>query len=768
MSVADGASFNLEYVMFTNNWHVPAIALAQILATAMAVTLMLYYLAWIVFPRLPLENSRLPIEAVEAIDRHVFGLLLVLALAIPLSYATVMALIKPNTYLDAERIERLYLDFVQNRLQPEPHEFTRFALYCVLICVFALGGTLLYRKYMGRIPNKVFGAAYPTLLGLSALVLFLPFPQLVTFGDGYYLKPPTFEYLLLVVELFLLCGCAFFAYRCLAQRFPRLRLAAFLVDAAVVWLIYRFSLLQHYYNLDNNYHKHHFAVVFNPIFELANGHTPGVDFASPQYGLYGYVFYGLQRIIWGNIHWYDTVTLMWALVFLGNVALYVFLVKMLRQRFMAAVTMAAIVYFSQVFDFTPYYAYLPIRTVIPMFTLCLISFIHTAKKPRARLALYLCAALTATGGLLWNPETGLAAVLALTGYMLYCALGEYPLTEIKFWKKSGFIIATIAGAFGFWFLLLQLVTVKRSGAWWSPASLLRSLKVFAQDGVMLFPLPENHPYVYALWVYSTVVIMALYALFAQKAKPNAEAYNKALGLATGLMGFGLFTYYLGRTQIDTFGRPIWPAFIALAFIAMNLGDYGLLKLSECKANGWAWRKDAPKIAPGVIADTVSLAFVFFLFATGFFLSVVSGTDRWRAYNDDRTTVVLTPTRYRAEVVRRYQADRMLMLNEYSMFYLSELGLGNDYRGPAVIECFFKQDYLDIIAQLESYEGRVFISANIMPLSGPNAFSFEASAALHGETVFADGETFNEKLQKVFAEKYVLIAQEGGWAVYDRQ
>jgi hypothetical protein len=770
MSEADGASFNLEYVMLTNNWHIPATALAKILATAMAVTLMLYYLAWSVFASLPAGNSRLPVEAVETIDRHIFGLLWVLASAISLSYAAVMTLIKPNTYLDTERLERLYLNYLQNNIHPEPHEFTRFALYCVLICVFALGGTLLCRKYLSRIPSQVVRATNPTLLCLSALALFLPFYQLATFGNKDYLKYLTFERLLLAGGLFLLCGCAFFTYRRLKQRFPRLRLAVFLVDAATVWLIYHFSMLQRYYNIDNYYHKHHFSVVFNPIFELANGHTPGVDFVSPQYGLHGYVFYCLQKIIWGNVRWCDTIALMGGLVFLGNVALYVFLVKILHQRFIAAVTMAAIIYFTQMYVLltyspAPHYAYLPIRTVVPMLTLCLISFVHAAKKPRARLALYVCTALTATGGILWNPETGLVAVLALAGYMVYCSLCEYSLTETPFWKKTGSSLAIIVGSFCFWFLLLQLVTVRRSGAWYPPSSLLWSLKVFAKDGVNMFPLPARHPYVYVLWAYSIVVIMALYALFAHKAKPNVEAYNRALGLATGLMGFGLFTYYLGRTQVDTFMMPIWPAYIALAFIAMKLGSYSLLKLSECKANGWAWRKDAPEIVSGGIAGIASLAFVFFLFATGFFLYIISGTDRLRAYNEARTTVVLTPTRYCVEVVRRYQTDRLLMLNEYSMFYLSELGLENDYRGPATSEIYFKQDYLDILSQLAGYEGRVFIAENILP-SDPGALTVEEWGMLRGTTTFADGETFDEKLQRLFAEKYVLLAVEGGWVVYD--
>jgi hypothetical protein len=128
LSEADNASFNLEYIMFTNNWYVPPKIIALILAVSLAAPLMLCYIAWNIFHGLPPTNSHIN---AEAIDRHVFGLLCVMTLAIPLAYAVVMTVIKTNTYLDTGRVEQLYIDKYWEKCAPEPHEFQRFILYCV-------------------------------------------------------------------------------------------------------------------------------------------------------------------------------------------------------------------------------------------------------------------------------------------------------------------------------------------------------------------------------------------------------------------------------------------------------------------------------------------------------------------------------------------------------------------------------------------------------------------------------------------------------------
>jgi hypothetical protein len=229
------------------------------------------------------------------------------------------------------------------------------------------------------------------------------------------------------------------------------------------------------------------------------------------------------------------------------------------------------------------------------------------------------------------------------------------------------------------------------------------------------------------------------------------------------MGFGLFTYFLGHSQEAIFIDPIWPVFIVLGFVAVKLYRYAKLRFAGCKGSGQGGRLDAAGLVSSGIAGMAALTFVFGIFATGFMLFATADTANMRAYYAARTVVVPAPSEYSIEVVDRYRTDRLLMVNEYSMFYLSELGLKNDYRGQAVIDCFWKQDYLDIIAQLESYEGRVFVAAYLLP---GEAFISDMREGLISTVTFADGETFSEKLQRVFAERYVLIAEEGGWMVYD--
>jgi hypothetical protein len=690
----------------------------------------------------------------EMRERDVFGLLFVLSMTISLAYATVMTVIKTNTELDTEKIERLYAINLAS-FNPEPHEFQRFALYCVLICTFGIGLTFLYRQHMNGLPYRLVRAANLLLVGLFAAAFALTQYATGTFGNDLYLTHMSFyHHLFFAVVLFALAIAAFILWKRLTKRFTKLRLVAVLFDVAMTGLVFYFSRYLCYYDLNANngdYGKH-FSVVFNPIFALSGGHTPGVDF-EPIYGLYGYFFYYLQRIVWGDIHYRDTVVLMGALIFVGNMALYIYLVKMFRHRFVAAVTMVALLFFIQLRGtvmpgYTPYYAYLPIRTITPMITLCLIAFIHTAQTRKVKTFLFVLAAFVATGGILWNPETGLIATATLVAYAVYCNLCKYSVTGVGFWRMTSFSLIIIGGVFLACFLALQLITIGRSGELYPLSSLFWSITAFSGDGFYMIPLPKKHPYIHVLASYSVVVVLSLYSLFARKEKPNIEADSNALGFSIGIMGFGLFMYFLGRSHPNGFARSIWPAFIALAYIAMKLYGYCKQRFIEWRDSGYS-RGDTSGLVSGAVAGGIALLLAFFIFATGLSLFTVENIKAMKNYNAARTTVA-APSNYNVAVVDRYRTARLFMLNEYSMFYLSELGLKNDYRGQAPVDFFFKQDYMNIVAQLERYQGRVFISANY----------------LDREVMFEDGGNFKEKMQRVLQERYMLIAEEGGWLVFD--
>jgi hypothetical protein len=217
------------------------------------------------------------------------------------------------------------------------------------------------------------------------------------------------------------------------------------------------------------------------------------------------------------------------------------------------------------------------------------------------------------------------------------------------------------------------------------------------------------------------------------------------------MGFGLFVYYLGRGDTLVFILPIWPAFIALAFIAVKLFDYSRLCYGEWRANGYTVTGNISRLVAGMTVGIVMLMIVFFIFATGLSLFALPSTDEMKNYNAART-VVSMPSREALAVVDRYQTDNIFVLDDNSMFYLNELNLKNEYRGPAPIDFFFKQDLRDIVSQLEAFTGRVLLGS--------------LRYGDYGIIISDDGETFGEELEKVLAERYVLIADEGGWYVYD--
>jgi hypothetical protein len=457
---AHDTRFNLNSITFTNNWYVPPAALAGIFALALMAAFILFD-ALAINAEAPCEDMR---PDMETLERNIFGFLCVLLSAIALSYAAVMTIIKANPYLDIERIEALY-SRPPSEFVPEPHEFQRFALYCILICAIGLAATLLYRKYMNRIPYQTVKIINAVLFVVLALSFFLVLQAVAGAENSLlYTDISFYSHPLLTAVLFALGALA---YRAMTKRCPRLRVGVLLCDAAVAGTALYFSLLHCDYNLTDLGHADHFSVIFHPIYELSQGRALGADF-EPQYGLHGYFFYYLQRAVWGNIHYKDTITLMGWLVFVGNIALYVFLVKMFRGRLSAALTLMAIMFFNQVlalktFGGNPYYAYWPIRTIAPVLTLCLISFIHTARDLKSKTVFLVLAALAAAAGVFWNTETGVVAIMTLAGYMVYCALAENKLTEPAFWKKAGFSFAIIAACFAGCYLLLLFITAMIGG-----------------------------------------------------------------------------------------------------------------------------------------------------------------------------------------------------------------------------------------------------------------------------------------------------------------
>jgi hypothetical protein len=413
-------------------------------------------------------------------------------------------------------------------------------------------------------------------------------------------------------------------------------------------------------------------------------------------------------------------------------------------------------FFTQIEGLTywraPHYANFPIRTLAPALTLCLLAFIHTAQSQRAKTVLLVLAALVATGGIFWCPDSGLVATAALLGYVCYRLLCEHKITSAMFWRKTAFSLAALVLSFLLWFLLLQGVTAARTGQAYPISALLWSITAFAGDGFNMIPLPARHPYIYVLGSYSAGLVLPLYSLFRDKEKPNREAQSNALIFAVAVMGFGTFLYYLGRSHVYVFLQPVWPAFIALAFFALRLYGYSRQRLAAWRESGYGWHGwgDVPGLVSGAVAGAAALALAFFVFATGLSLGTVTGSEPIQEFMAARKTATL-PFPADLPIIAKYRRDALLVVDSYAMFSLSELDVQNQYRGQALVDFFFKEDLENIVSQLEEYEGRVLL--------GPDF------AALFANEI-TDSASFAAKLDRVLEARYVLTAAEGGWQVFD--
>ena len=673
------------------------------------------------------------------------------------SYFLNLRLIIPSDVLDVEKIKNTYAP-PPSAFAPESHEFKRLVFYIVLICVLSLFFTLLYKKIRNRLFDKFVEVTGLVLFFFSIAIVAFALFHSFNFQEGFYIEllsivTNPFWTIVVLENVFIAC----YIYKKLKVRYPKIKYVMYLFDVAIIFVICRLLARDVIFlNLDNEFFSHHFAVVYNPIYELACGRTPGVDFQS-LYGLNCYWFYYVEVLFFGRVSAEATAWLMGALACVVTVLLYYSIYRMFKSRPIAFIATVGIVAFcvlvTLLYTNTPYFQYFPIRVIIPVCVLFFITMFHTSKIKKARALYFPLAALSAAFGVLWNPETGGVSLLALIAYFAYDSFSCFGTLKSKgFWVRIGKATSVMTISFAGAIAVLEIVTKIRTGQFVDFMSIFWGIKIFAGDGFFMLPLPEVtllpeisvHPFVIVLGIYSVTVICTIFDLFS-KPKRGEGDFTNALGFVSAVLGFGLFTYYLGRSHVQCFVVCVWPAFFCTLFLARKCfyfchSHFVRFKNSEIKIS---------KMVVPAICGLISAVAFFSIFVCAATFYTVRSSKEYMAFQRNN---VYVPSVYQQnmEFLEAHKTSSMMVLDGLSMFYLSDIEVKNEYAGPARIDYFLLDDYYNEMEQVKAFKGRLFMRPH-------DRFS---------EFTFPDGETYAQKYDRIIQEHFTLLKDEGGWLIYE--
>lgn len=650
--------------------------------------------------------------------RRLFAFLFISLFSIVGATLMVLLLVRENTKKNIDWINSVYA-VPESAVNPEPHEFQGYIVFIFFLCLFSFLLAVVYHQYGKQISTMVLLCADVALLIIWTVLFFL---SVTTFGyeNGFFLfflqaycqsPQPIIIFFAIIVAVIAFAyvrdKSAIRALRPLSKKIP-LRVINIVVIVAL-------SSLQYTTNLRPEYISGHFQVIFDPIYAIFSGGTLGAGSRS-IYGSYSYFFYYVQMLLFGKITYQGTIMILTLLCMLCNILLYLALCRLLENHLLSMLAIYSIIYFCQMqpllFHIDPYYAYFPIRLFIPVVVFFFVVYHHRATKQRK---LYFEIALfVLTGcGWLWNIEMGGVALLVFIAYMIFSYMEEGGILSNYFWLRTLRLLGMVLLSVLLWFVAYQLFSYIRACQFIPLSQIFWAVSLFSSVGYNMLPLPEWHPYLLVLLIYAIAVSVSVQKLrltvttFSEDNESNRS--DMSLLFISGVLGFGAFTYFLGRSHASTFAHCIWPSFIVLSLALKML--WGYLSSPSFLLRGK--ERNVGQVISKITSGILALLVFALLAAPSIALLFVDSAYGWNEYKIVRAEPDLLPDEDAFELVRQNQSPQMAVIDGNAAYYLSLLGKKNEYTGPCMLDFFFQQDYIDLHAFVETFEGRLFVKEGLI-------------------------------------------------------
>jgi hypothetical protein len=474
------------------------------------------------------------------------------------------------------------------------------------------------------------------------------------------------------------------------------------VVTALLFSIFAYSLYDRTTVSDIHMYTVHFNVIFHSMVQVFLGKALLVDFVH-QYGLYPHFLEPLFRLV--GLDFLSFTVLIGILTVVSFLLLLRTMFLITGNRTIVLLGFLALVtggYLSKIMmGYDPYFQYFPLRTIFPAATACLIA---EYLKNRSS-ALFYCLYGVASCAILWNPETGIIALIAVLLTTLYDQYSLHGLSSgLRHMAKGLAVFVCVI-------ILFSGYMYFRYGVLPEYGEMLRYSRIFYGIGFFMIPMVPLHPWNIVAVIYIAGLTWGLGALV-----NRTVTYRTTMVTFLSLLGIGLFAYYQGRSHIEVLVLCTYPAYMLLTVFTDTLFSLG------------------KKIRSARVAALCGITLMVFV-SGGIYNAVnvlyfgeAGITDRFALYRDGLESKVMRRANFIKE--RTSPGEEVLILSGHSGLFHLVSRTTNPVRIPSIMEVVLQDDF----QRLLDYVDR-----------GPCS------------KLFVDGGVYKtadyKKLRKILTEKY---------------
>lgn len=551
---------------------------------------------------------------------------------------------------------------------PEPVERRMFLLSVVTLPFNITGWYLLWRMLLRRLSPRVLHrvflwAASGTLLGLLFYLL------KIRAEAEFFIRNAAAGGAWCAVCGLAAAGLCYMLYRSGRQHLFPTDIILSCCSAALLTVIFLYSLYDISIVSDDNMYTFHFNAIFHAMVQVFLGKELLVDFVH-QYGLYPHFLEPLFRLI--GLEVLSFTIIIGILTVLTFLLLLRTMLLVTDSRTIALLGFLALVsggYVGKIVSsYDPYFQYFPLRTIFPAAAAWLVVGYLRTRSTLHFAALYMVSSLA----ILWNPETGIVVMTAVLLTTLYDEYSRHNLRSGLLLLCKGALISIAAIAAFSCYLYL------RYGEFPDYRELARYTAIFYGTGFFMLPMTPLHPWNLVVLVYIAGLAWGIGALVS-----GVVTQRTSVVTFLSLLGIGLFAYYQGRSHNEVLLLCLYPAFMLLTVFIDRL----LVRGTENRV----------AMAAGICGVT------FLVFTAGGLYNgavrLVFGelgiVNRYNDYRHNSQPNVMN----RAEFIRNRTArgEEVLILSGHSGLFHLVSQTTNPVEIPSIPEAVLVEDYQKILA-----------------------------------------------------------------------
>jgi len=309
----------------------------------------------------------------------------------------------------------------------------------------------------------------------------------------------------------------------------------------------------------------HLDASFYSVTQVFAGKSLIVDFSN-QYGLYPHFLEPIFHIIGLTVLNFSIV--MSIITATSFIFIFLFLRKTVSSKVISFLGFTTVVFFCLLMlrldFFDAYFQYWPIRTIFPTI-LIFLSAIYLKEENRI---IYYSIFILSSIAILWNLDTGAVVFLS---WVLLLGYGELRQQDKKIiFKNCISHFFTAISVFSAIIISYSIYIYIRSGSFPNYFLFTQYQQFFYISGFYMLPMKLFYPWNIIIIIY---IFGLLYAIFSKE-----NAYITKIIFLLSVLGFGLFSYYQGRSHDYVLTLVAYPAILLLTIFTdislTNFKKYG--------------------------------------------------------------------------------------------------------------------------------------------------------------------------------------------------